>query len=68
MGMALPPLGDESHTIPAFTRIVTRGTVSEVRSDISSLELFSFYNVNSDPFKLIQKIQNSVDKRCSEGS
>ena len=41
MGMALPPLGDESHTIPAFTRIVTRGTVSEVRSDISSLELFS---------------------------
>ena len=42
LGVALPPMdGQEKGKIPVFARIVTRGVASEIRSDISSLELFA---------------------------
>ncbi|ESO89881.1 hypothetical protein LOTGIDRAFT_234020 [Lottia gigantea] len=62
MGIGLPPL-DGSSSLPAFARIVTRGAVAEIRSDISSLELFSAVNVNIDPFKVIQVVKQSIEKR-----
>ncbi|KAF6040579.1 hypothetical protein EB796_001119 [Bugula neritina] len=71
MAMALPPLADTakgmfytpSNAIPAFTRIISRGRLSELRSDISALEMFTFFNVNSDPFALIKEIESSVHVR-----
>ncbi|KAF6016801.1 hypothetical protein EB796_024885 [Bugula neritina] len=74
LSMALTPFADDPSTdryytpvkaLPVFTRVVTRGKLSDTRSDISSLELFTFSNVNSDPFSLIQRIQESVLTRVS---
>ena len=59
---ALPKLGMSTQygDIPAYTRIVTRGSASSVRADVSSLELFLASNVNIDPYKVIKHIQKSV--------
>ena len=40
-------VGPES--LPVYMRIVTRGAVADIRSDISSLELFAVSTINSLP-------------------
>ncbi|XP_005107314.2 uncharacterized protein LOC101858440 [Aplysia californica] len=50
--------------IPAFVRIITRGVMTEIRTDISALELFTATNVNIDPYKVIQVIRQSVKTRA----
>ena len=44
-----------SDSLPAFVRIVTRGAVADLRSDVSSLELFS---VSLFPFLFIPMQNN----------
>ncbi|KAK3600632.1 hypothetical protein CHS0354_031545 [Potamilus streckersoni] len=64
-GVAYPNLGSEKieDRIPVFARLVTRGAVAEIRSDVSSLELFAATNANTDPFEVIRVIRKSVEKR-----
>ncbi|XP_045164722.2 uncharacterized protein LOC123528789 isoform X2 [Mercenaria mercenaria] len=64
-GIAFPSMsGDIScNSLPAYVRILTRGSVADVRSDISSLELFTASNANTDPYKIIEVIRQSVNKR-----
>lgn len=64
-GIGLPSLDPEDRLgrIPAFARLITRGPVEDIRSDISSLELFTAQNANTDPYKVIQFIRNSIKKR-----
>ncbi|KAL3852112.1 hypothetical protein ACJMK2_015795 [Sinanodonta woodiana] len=64
-GVAYPSLdsGKDEDRIPVFARLVTRGAVAEIRSDVSSLELFAATNANTDPFEVIRVIQKSVEKR-----
>lgn len=64
-GIAFPSMTGEmgSDSLPVFMRIVSRGAVAEIRSDISSLELFLSPNANTDPFKVIKYIKESVRKR-----
>nr|XP_022296019.1 uncharacterized protein LOC111105857 [Crassostrea virginica] len=64
-GMGFPSLDPEDKLgrIPAFARLITRGPVEDIRSDISSLELFTAQNANTDPYKVIQFIRNSIKKR-----
>ncbi|GFS22686.1 hypothetical protein ElyMa_001622100 [Elysia marginata] len=50
--------------IPAFVRVITRGVTTEIRTDISALELFTATNVNIDPYKVVADIKNSVKKRA----
>ncbi|XP_050411871.1 uncharacterized protein LOC126826813 [Patella vulgata] len=66
MGIGCPSLDHNAKQMPAVARIVTRGAVADVRTDMSSLELFSVTNVNIDPFKVIKHIRNSVEKRASK--
>ncbi|XP_064606167.1 LOW QUALITY PROTEIN: uncharacterized protein LOC135471048 [Liolophura sinensis] len=69
LAVALPTMGgDKTGQIPAFARIVTRGSVSSIRSDISSVDLFVASNVNIDPYKVIGYIRNSVAKRYTDTS
>ncbi|XP_071082251.1 uncharacterized protein [Haliotis cracherodii] len=63
MGIGLPPLGSDLGSIPAYARIVTRGAVADVRTDMSSLELFAGTNVNIDPYKVIKLVHASVQSR-----
>ncbi|XP_059141627.1 uncharacterized protein LOC131929436 [Physella acuta] len=50
--------------IPAFVRIITRGVMTEIRTDISALELFTATNVNIDPYKVVANIKESIKKRA----
>ncbi|XP_055881891.1 uncharacterized protein LOC106066092 isoform X2 [Biomphalaria glabrata] len=54
---------DKVGRIPAFVRIITRGVTTEIRTDISALELFTATNVNIDPYKVVRSIQESLRKR-----
>ncbi|CAH1783243.1 unnamed protein product [Owenia fusiformis] len=64
MSIVYPEMGSSNTgRMPTLARIVTRGSVSEIRSDISSLELFAASNVNVDPFKAIQFIRKSIKHR-----
>ncbi|KAK7493952.1 hypothetical protein BaRGS_00014834, partial [Batillaria attramentaria] len=65
MGLGYPSVVDEEGRIPAYARIITRGAVTEIRADMSSLELFAATNVNVDPFKVIQLVRDSLHKRSS---
>ncbi|GFO06439.1 hypothetical protein PoB_003294400, partial [Plakobranchus ocellatus] len=40
MGMGLPAIGVEEGKIPAYARIITRGYITDIRTDMSSFELF----------------------------
>lgn len=64
-GFALPSMdgGKTKGQLPAYARAITRGAVEEIRSDISSLELFTSQNANTDPYKLIKYIRESIKKR-----
>ncbi|XP_076103061.1 uncharacterized protein LOC143072132 [Mytilus galloprovincialis] len=64
-GFALPSLDEAAGEgkIPAYVRAITRGAVEEIRSDISSLELFTSQNANTDPYKVIKFIRESIKKR-----
>lgn len=65
MGIGYPSLEGTEGKIPAYARIITRGAVTELRADISSLELFAATNVNVDPYKVIQLVKDSKEKRSS---
>ncbi|GAB1600256.1 uncharacterized protein LOC115209428 isoform X1 [Argonauta hians] len=64
MAIAFPSIVKDDFTgrLPVYARLISRGTVGEVRSDISSLELFAASNVNVDPFALATKVRNFVAK------
>ncbi|XP_052779894.1 uncharacterized protein LOC128217076 isoform X1 [Mya arenaria] len=68
-GAAFPSMtGDtSSQSLPAYVRIITRGIVSDNRADISSLELFTTPNANTDPFHVISVMKESVRKRSPSG-
>ncbi|XP_033746374.1 uncharacterized protein LOC117331657 [Pecten maximus] len=63
-GYAIPSLDKLSlGRIPAYTRVVTRGAVATVRSETSSLELFTSQNANTDPYRVIDYVKKSIAKR-----
>ncbi|XP_062595639.1 uncharacterized protein LOC134256993 [Saccostrea cucullata] len=64
-GVGLPSFDreDKLGRIPAFARLITRGPVEDIRADMSSLELFTAQNANTDPYKVIQFIRKSIKKR-----
>lgn len=66
LGGGFPAMSSEAKAgrIPAFIRVITRGVATEIRTDISALELFTATNVNIDPYKVISDIRNSVKKRA----
>ncbi|KAL8611267.1 hypothetical protein ACOMHN_013698 [Nucella lapillus] len=63
MGVAYPALEGLEGVIPAYARVITRGVVTDIRADMSSLELFTATNVNIDPFKVIKLVRASAEKR-----
>ncbi|CAF3471711.1 unnamed protein product [Rotaria sp. Silwood1] len=55
----LPPLSpnqDDSGLTPVYYRIVPRGQISSLLSEVSSLDLLSIYNVNKLPADLFAEI------------
>ncbi|KAK7101917.1 hypothetical protein V1264_020225 [Littorina saxatilis] len=63
MGLAYPALDGLEALIPAYARIITRGVVTDVRADMSSLELFAATNVNIDPFEVTELVRKSAKMR-----
>ncbi|BFZ10918.1 hypothetical protein BsWGS_13957 [Bradybaena similaris] len=66
LGGGFPPMvpSVQAGRLPAFVRIITRGVMTEIRTDISALELFTATNVNIDPYKVVNVVKNSVLKRA----
>ncbi|KAK3769585.1 hypothetical protein RRG08_007988 [Elysia crispata] len=66
LGGGFPAMSPDAKAgrIPAFVRVITRGVTTEIRTDISALELFTATNVNIDPYKVIADIRLSVKKRA----
>ncbi|GFR87258.1 hypothetical protein ElyMa_006071600 [Elysia marginata] len=62
MGMGLPPIDVEEGKMPAYARIITRGYVTDIRTDISSLELFMAASVNIDPYKTMHTIRQYIEE------
>ncbi|KAK3704247.1 hypothetical protein RRG08_062394 [Elysia crispata] len=60
MGMGLPAIDVEEGRIPAYARIITRGYVTDIRTDMSSLELFMAASVNIDPYRTIHTIKQFI--------
>ncbi|CAF4067454.1 unnamed protein product [Rotaria sp. Silwood2] len=61
----LPPLSpnqDDSGLTPVYYRIVPRGQVSSLLSEVSSLDLLSIYNVNKFPADLFSEIITWFEK------
>ncbi|XP_012556033.1 uncharacterized protein LOC105844215 [Hydra vulgaris] len=58
-GYVFPKLNSNSKLeLPMMLRMVSRGPADNMRSDISSFDLFGTANVNSDPFKLMKKVHS----------
>ncbi|CAG5122339.1 unnamed protein product [Candidula unifasciata] len=66
MGVGLPAIDVPEGSLPAYARVITRGYVTDLRTDISSLELFMATNVNIDPYKTIEIVRRSVEHRSEE--
>ncbi|KAK7861834.1 hypothetical protein R5R35_000594 [Gryllus longicercus] len=58
---ALPALGekvsDPEESLPSVVYIGTRGDCSSAVNDVSSLELYLFNNINTDPYKTIMTLR-----------
>jgi hypothetical protein len=63
MGVGLPAFGVPAGKMPAYARAITRGYVTDIRADMSSLELFMATNVNIDPYKTIEIVRKSAQRR-----
>mgnify|MGYP002803535954 FL=1 len=65
-GAVFPPLIEDSTTpkkdIPCIIRIVNRGAVDKMRSDISSMELFGSGNINVDFWDFRNKLLQNLEK------
>ncbi|CAL1546319.1 unnamed protein product [Lymnaea stagnalis] len=68
MGIALPAVNVAQGKLPAYARVITRGYVTDIRADISSLEMFLATNVNIDPYKTVEIVRNSMKARIHEVS
>lgn len=60
MGVGLPAIGEQEGKMPAYARIITRGYVTDIRTDMSSFELFMAASVNIDPYKTMQTIRQFI--------
>ena len=64
LAMVFPKMGKpQSPHMPAFMRIVDRGSPAAARSDISAMELFAASNVGSDPFAVAETMRASVRRQ-----
>ncbi len=54
----LSPSDDDRGLTPVFYRILPRGQVSSLLSEVSSLDLLSIYNVNKLPADLFAEISS----------
>jgi len=64
MGMSWPPLPlQPGPTHPTILRIGSRGECTSIRSDVSSLELYTFYSLNVDPYKSIAALKKQISVR-----
>ena len=66
-GYVFPKLNSmPDEELPMMLRIISRGPADNMRSDISSFDLFGTANVNSDPFNVMQKIYPYIEKKMKE--
>ncbi|BFZ08752.1 hypothetical protein BsWGS_11791 [Bradybaena similaris] len=63
MGLAYPAVDTQEGRLPIFARTITRGYVTDMRSDVSSFEMFLATNVNIDPYKTIDIVKNSMNQK-----
>ena len=72
LGMSWPPLSPNtsSSTLEGSTilRIGSRGDCSSVASDVSALELYSFYVINVNPLHTIKSLKQTVAKLAKSGN
>ncbi|XP_028416287.1 uncharacterized protein LOC114540216 [Dendronephthya gigantea] len=63
-GAVFPPLEptDSRRDVPCIIRIVNRGAVDKMRSDISSMELFGSGNINVDFWDFRKKLLENLEK------
>jgi len=64
LGMSWPPIPPtpSNKVLPAIARIASRGDCSNIASDVSSLELFSFFVINVDPIRTIRTLRSTINK------
>lgn len=65
--MALPLFGPDrvfrkSESLPTIIRIGTRGVCSSTVNDVSSLELYTMFNINVDPYYTVEKLKETIRK------
>ncbi|XP_059141635.1 uncharacterized protein LOC131929443 [Physella acuta] len=68
LGIGLPALNTREGRLPAYARVITRGYITDIRADMSSLELYLATNVNIDPYKTIEVVRDSVRQRDTTGT
>ncbi|XP_066993268.2 uncharacterized protein [Anabrus simplex] len=71
MGGALPVPNQEfdpEKSLPSVIQIGTRGDCSSSVNDISSVELYLFNNVNTDPYMTISKLHQYVEMLSSKSA
>ena len=66
MGVAWPVMHDGDG--PTLLRIGARGDCSSVRSDVSSLELYTFYSLNVDPYQTLASLKKHVQGNNTHSS
>ena len=61
-GMAWPPVKDikTNQGLPAVAKIGTRGNCQSMMSDVSSFELYMYYNVNTNPYATIRAVKEAL--------
>lgn len=61
-GIVWPSMSVQSKEggLPLMARIGGRGNCQSLMSDVSSLELYVMFNVNSNPFKAMQALQKTA--------
>ncbi|CAF0786926.1 unnamed protein product [Adineta steineri] len=66
LGMYLPPMNESSsngHDIPVVCRLVFRNPVTNLRSDINGLDLYTSSVIGKDRYILHQQLKDSIYKR-----
>jgi hypothetical protein len=56
-----PRMEDPRHALPVVTRIGSRGNCQAMMSDVSSLELYMFDNINTNPYATIKAFERTLD-------
>ncbi|CAF1033146.1 unnamed protein product [Rotaria sordida] len=65
-GMYLPPMNESSadrHEMPVVCRLVFRNSVTNLRSDMNGLDLYTSSVIGKDRYVLYQQLKEGIEKR-----